>query len=849
MHMPDFYFEQLVTEAFLDLVFGWVEEADLAIRQDILNPLNGSGDPRGAIHRGGEVTPTAAPSMAVKAAAIYATDPDGRRVYWGSEQNVDCSVDYLGVTTDVSTGGNEKYLGIFAEFDRELTEQKIDGNGVPVWTQQLESFDIKVYQGTEATIGSALPPTTPTGMIRLANVRLVYNQTQILTADIEYDTASYLREDWVRMTGAELGDFVHGIPSEAIEELFVWLDDVAAGNATFTSTSNWHDGSSIASTVVAGAINEIVSDLAATAGADRVGAAAHTTSGGYADLAAGSVQDQHNSLADDIDGHIAGGAPNHPATAITTAADTTVLMYFDDVSFQAVGTTLTNEDDGQCVVAEYLSDNHIRVRDVTGTWTPGAGVDVGGSYVAAEFYYNGQEGDPENLATSEVQTELEKAFVAINARAKVDQRERITERWNFDAPLTVNGPMHVTSLLGGTYPNLPLEDLIVKKGSDSVIQSLAYEFQETVGATNVNDMCKGIVYNLGGQKNQRPCIYVSGYDDNSIQQLWIEDDDEDINEQTVPIVVDAVGTPLPSGDNVAALACNGEKLFILVDDDGAGTDAYLVCLNMKRRGEWEWTYDLTGFDCGSAPYKRSNMQADANYVWMCFGGEAADGTPLARLNVDGTNIQSGSGDWSTAGYTPCGGFSVTESRIWFTVDQLLGNNCYLVAATLTCGAPGVGTTLLNGAGLKCRSIATPGRFVVCPLDTGTATPDANVYVRDTVGDIDGLQLTLQNLREGEVPVRVTFDGHYLWFKCVGYYTGNADSGPSKQCLIPVHLSQIQGASQDIFEPRFFVEAPTTTGNSTNTGLVLAWGPGIWMTPSIGDQQVVSVQMGTGLIIN
>jgi hypothetical protein len=320
MHMPDFYFEQLVTEAFLDQVFDWAEQADLAIRQDIMNPLDGSGNPRGAIHRGGEVTPTAAPSMSVEVSSMVGTDPDGRRVYWAEEQTVDCTVDYLGSSAVVAASGNERYLGIFAEFDRELTEERIDGNGVSVFTQQLESFAIKVYAGEEVTAGTAVPPATPAGKIRLANIKLTYNQTQILTADIEYDTASYLRDDWVRLLGSDLDDLVQGNPYKAIEDLYVWLDTIAAGGATFTSSANWHDGSDLISVSMVAAVNEIVSDLAALAGSDRIGAAAYTTTNGYCDLSAGSIQDQLRTIAGNVDGHINGDAPAHPDTAVTAAS-------------------------------------------------------------------------------------------------------------------------------------------------------------------------------------------------------------------------------------------------------------------------------------------------------------------------------------------------------------------------------------------------------------------------------------------------------------------------------------------------------------------------------------------------
>jgi hypothetical protein len=329
MNRFDFYFEQLVTEAQMDQAFEWVEEADwLAIQTAILG-RNAPSETRGAIHWGAQVIQNAAPDLNVIVQTGGCSDPTGRHVSWTSDQLVDCSVDYLAVPTTVSSPGNEKYLGLFALWDRNLTDPTSDGNGLTVYFKQFDSFELRIVQGAEAGSGLALPPPTPTDAIRMTNIKLAYGTTQILNSDLIVDLASYLRDDYVRVTGVNLADFVWGNPSNAIAQLFAYVDQYSAGGSvTFTGSEDWHDGSgALASTNVQAAINEIVRDLAEDNagaggqwGSDKLGSDEYTTAGGYADLARGSIWDQLKLLADGIDGHVNGTPPFHPASAITSLA-------------------------------------------------------------------------------------------------------------------------------------------------------------------------------------------------------------------------------------------------------------------------------------------------------------------------------------------------------------------------------------------------------------------------------------------------------------------------------------------------------------------------------------------------
>jgi len=295
----DFYFEQLVTEGQMDQAFEWAEEADWLIRQTAILGREVSGDARGAIHTGCNVTENAAPDLNVIVESGTCTDPTGRHVSWSSDQLIDCSVDYLAASTAVVGVGNQKYLGLFALWNRSLTDPVSDGNGLTVYFQQFDSYEIRVVQGTEAVSPSLV--NTPSDAIRLANILLGYGTTQILNADITFDDAGYLRDDYVRTNGVNIPNFVYGNPSDALAKLAADVDTYSSGGSVvFSGTEDWHDGSGpLSSAAVSPAINEIVADLAEDNagaggewGSDKIGSDGNPSTYGHINLSRGSIWDQ-----------------------------------------------------------------------------------------------------------------------------------------------------------------------------------------------------------------------------------------------------------------------------------------------------------------------------------------------------------------------------------------------------------------------------------------------------------------------------------------------------------------------------------------------------------------------------
>jgi hypothetical protein len=309
MDSRNFYYLQRVLESDLDEVEADVAAALKHARVD----LGVFG-----VHSGGTVTQNAPPDLHVLVTGpALATDPDGERVAWATTQTVDCSQDHLGNSTTVVGGGNERWLSVIAEFDQTYADLVTDGNGTPVYTRVYDSYAIYVTMEAEAVIPTAARPALPTDGVLLADVYLANGTVQILNADIYTNR----RQDYVRVAGTTIPDFVYGTPQTAIAALAAYVDGLSVGTGVgFTATQNWADATTIAATDVSAAINEVISDLAATAGAARIGLAAHATAGHFCDVAVGTPQSAINGIADAVDGHIGGGAPAHADTTVTSAA-------------------------------------------------------------------------------------------------------------------------------------------------------------------------------------------------------------------------------------------------------------------------------------------------------------------------------------------------------------------------------------------------------------------------------------------------------------------------------------------------------------------------------------------------
>lgn len=266
----DYFFRQKVTEAELDAGFEGLEQADRALSVD--HELIGIVLGMGVSQKAGT------PDLSVDVQGPgTAYSKQGERIGFSSTQNVDVSQDDGASSTAVAVGGNEKWISVFIEFDRALSDPRIDGNSVTVFHVRDESFSFSVVQGAEASIGTATRPALDPNKILLADVRRTFGQTQILNADI----STTRREDAFKYTGGTV-EIIQGTAHDAIGSLLTafnnHLDGAAnqhpASEITYGGSGNWATGSGIAAGTIEAALDQVVSDLAtvaATSGADRVG--------------------------------------------------------------------------------------------------------------------------------------------------------------------------------------------------------------------------------------------------------------------------------------------------------------------------------------------------------------------------------------------------------------------------------------------------------------------------------------------------------------------------------------------------------------------------------------------------
>jgi hypothetical protein len=62
---------------------------------------------------------------------------------------VDCAVDLVGIPTDGATVDNERWLGIFLRFKRQLSDPRTAGNSQQMFFRRDESFELVVRQAPE----------------------------------------------------------------------------------------------------------------------------------------------------------------------------------------------------------------------------------------------------------------------------------------------------------------------------------------------------------------------------------------------------------------------------------------------------------------------------------------------------------------------------------------------------------------------------------------------------------------------------------------------------------------------------------------------------------------------------
>jgi len=334
----DYFFRQKVTEAELDLAFELLELADLNLAADI-----------GAygISSGAEPTPhSPVPNLTVDLTApARAYDNLGQRIFFGTGQVVDCSVDLTGIPTEVPVAGQERWLGLFLRFDRLLSDPRTDGNSQQVFFRRDESFEVVVRQGPLGPVGGASKVPLMPDELLVCDVLRKNAQTQILAPDSDVTR----RQAFIFAQGdaVEIVSGVWSVLAPAVDTVQAALDEIDSELAGhFGGSARRHPASDIDYTphgfVAAGnvqaALDEVVDDLSASAagnpGAQRVGADA--VSGTPHALTASNVDSHLSQLLGWLNAHLAAASGAHNASAIAAAvhsyiAGTTVQAQLQEI--------------------------------------------------------------------------------------------------------------------------------------------------------------------------------------------------------------------------------------------------------------------------------------------------------------------------------------------------------------------------------------------------------------------------------------------------------------------------------------------------------------------------------------
>jgi hypothetical protein len=315
----DYFFRQRVTEAELDLGFELLEQADRNLAADI--GLHGVVS--GAVPS--PHSPVADLSIDLTAPG-RAYDHLGQRIFFGTGQTVDCSVDLSGIPTEVGSAGNERWMGVFLRFRRLLSDVRTDGNSQQVYFRRDESFDVVVRQAAQGPIGSAQKPALVEDELLVCDVLRRAGQTQILASDIDTSRRQAFIFAQANSIALEIARWSVLRPAAATAQAA--LDETDAELAAhFSGAGRRHPGTAIdvaprgfvTSNTVQAALHELIDKLTSTAmndsGASRIGVDGLVGNPNL--IAAGTLRSQLLALLDLINGHVANPNGAHDARAIS----------------------------------------------------------------------------------------------------------------------------------------------------------------------------------------------------------------------------------------------------------------------------------------------------------------------------------------------------------------------------------------------------------------------------------------------------------------------------------------------------------------------------------------------------
>lgn len=314
----DFFFRQRVTEAELDLACELLEQAD----RDLAADLGIYGIVTGAI----PTQHSPVPALNVDLTSpTRAYDHLGQRIFIGTDQTVDCTVDLVGIPTTVTSVGNERWLGVFLRFTRQLSDPRTDGNAQQVYFRRDESYEVVVRQAPEAAAGTASRVALQDDELLVCDLRLAHGQTQILNAHIDQSRRQafiFAQGDAVAVDAS-----TWNVLAPAVSTAQATLDEVDAElHGHFTGAARRHPASAIdfvphaflAAVTLQAALVELLDKMLATSAGDpgskRVGADA--VAGTPYALGPATVDSQLSSLLGWLNAHVGAISGAHNASAI-----------------------------------------------------------------------------------------------------------------------------------------------------------------------------------------------------------------------------------------------------------------------------------------------------------------------------------------------------------------------------------------------------------------------------------------------------------------------------------------------------------------------------------------------------
>ncbi len=317
----DFHFKQRVTEAELDLAFTLLEQADhdLAADLGIYGIISGAAP---AQH-------SPVPDLSVDLTSpTRAYDRLGQRIFFGTDQTIDCASDLVGIPTEITIPGNARWLGVFLRFTRQLSDPRTDGNAQQVFFRHDESFEIIVRQAPEGPSGSEQRVALQADELLICDVHRGYAQSQLLNADIDLSRRQAFIFAQGDAVGVQSGAWT--ILQPALETAQAALDEVDTElNTHFAGAGRRHPAAAIdfspsgfiTSDDLQAALTELITLLSSATsgspgarliGADAIPGSPHV-------IPASNINSQLSQLLNLLNNHVSAATAAHHASAINSA--------------------------------------------------------------------------------------------------------------------------------------------------------------------------------------------------------------------------------------------------------------------------------------------------------------------------------------------------------------------------------------------------------------------------------------------------------------------------------------------------------------------------------------------------